>query len=288
MTNVARRMPPFDSRVRTKTEASIRVAEHSGIGALTWDLLDDSGVDAMVTTRRGGVSSDPYGTLNLALHVGDEESSVIENRRRALLALGAGLDDLVVANQIHGCGVSVVGAPDGGRGARSGADAIAGTDALVTNEPGVVLAILVADCAPVLLFDPQARVLGCAHAGWRGALGGVIDATIAAMAALGADASRMLAAIGPAISAGRYEVGRDVVAAADAALGAAHGCTRSGRPGHWWFDLTGAVRSLLLGAGLDPGRIADAATDTGPPGPFFSARAEAPCGRSALLARITP
>jgi hypothetical protein len=281
-------MPPFDSRVRTKTEASIRVAEHSGIGALTWDLFDGSGVDAMVTTRLGGVSADPYGSLNLALHVGDEESAVIENRRRALRALGAGLEDLVVADQVHGSAVSVVGTQNGGRGALSGADAVAETDALVTNEPGVVLAILVADCAPVLLFDPHAGVLGCAHAGWRGALGGVIDATIVAMAALGADASRMVAGIGPAISAGRYEVGDDVVAAADDALGAAHGCTRAGQPGQWWFDLRGAVRTMLLRAGLGPDRIADAAIDTGPPGPFFSARAEARCGRCALLARITP
>jgi hypothetical protein len=281
-------MPPFDSRVRTEAKTPIRIGERVGIGVLTWDLFDASGVDALVTTRHGGVSAGPYESLNLALHVGDEEDAVIENRRRALHALGARVEDLVVADQVHGSRVSVVGVAEGGHGSRSVADAIAATDGLVTNDPGIVLAILVADCAPVVLFDPAARVLGCAHAGWRGALGGVIEATIASMSALGAEPARMVAGIGPAIGAGRYEVGADVVAAADQQLGPAQNCARAGRPGHWWFDLPGAVQAILRRAGLRDERIAAAGIDTGPPGSFFSARAEGRCGRSALLARITP
>jgi polyphenol oxidase len=281
-------MSPFDSRVRTEAETAIRVSEPAGISVLTWDLFEGSGVDAVVTTRHGGMSAPPYGSLNLALHVGDFASAVIENRRRALGAFGAGIEDLVVANQVHGTKVSVVGSTEGGRGSRSVADAIADTDGLVTIEPGVVLGVLAADCAPVILFDPDAGVLGCAHAGWRGALGGVIDATVGSMVALGAKPSRMMAGIGPAIGASLYEVGQDVVTAADRQLGPAHGCTRAGRAGHWWFDLRAAVEMILLRAGLRDERIVVAAIDTGPPGPFFSARAEGRCGRFALLARITP
>jgi copper oxidase (laccase) domain-containing protein len=108
------------------------------------------------------------------------------------------------------------------------------------------------------------------------------------MSARGADPQSMLAGIGPVIGAGRFEVGPDVVAAATDQLGERNLCAPSGRPDHWRFDLFGAIRSLLVRAGLEAGRISSTAIDTGPPGPFFSARAEGRCGRFALLARIQP
>jgi hypothetical protein len=277
-------MPPFDSRVHSHAQDPTRWAERGGAEVLTWTGLDGAGFDAVVTTRHGGVSVGPYESLNLALHVGDADEAVLENRRRAAAALGGGVDDLVVADQVHGSEVAVVAEP--GRGARSVTTAIAGTDALVTTTPGLVLAILVADCAPVVLFDPEARVLGCAHAGWRGALGGVLEATVASMSALGAEPRRLLAGIGPAIGGERYEVGADVVKAAADHLGEPNPFVRPGRPEHWWFDLQGAVLAILRRCGVE--RIALASIDTGPPGPFFSARAEGRCGRFALLARIDP
>src|ERR1039458_828096 len=281
-------MSPSDSRVRTNAQNSTRRAERGGVKVLTWVAFDEGPLDAMVTTRAGGVSVGPYESLNLALHVGDEETAVLENRNRALGALDAGLDDLVVADQVHGTHVAVVGPGERGRGSRSLLDSIAQTDALVTTTPGLVLAVLVADCAPIVLFDPDARVLGCAHAGWRGALGGVIEAAIGSMSALGAEPDRLLAGIGPAISGERYEVGADVATAAANHLGEANAFVRPGRPEHWWVGLQGAVHAILLRAGVRDQRIAIASIDTGPPGPFFSARAEGSCGRFALLARIRP
>jgi YfiH family protein len=279
-------MPPSDSRVHTNAQNSTRWAQRGGVEVLTWAAFDDFALDAVVTTRHGGVSVPPYDSLNLALHVGDEEEAVLENRRRAADALGARIDDLVLANQVHGARVEVV--TERGRGALSVLDAIAETDSLVTTVPGLVLAVLVADCAPVVLFDPEARVLACAHAGWRSTLGGVIEATVGAMTSLGADPQRLVAGIGPAIGRERYEVGADVVAAAAGHLGDPNPFVRPGRPEHWFFDLEGAVHAILLRAGVGDERIATASIDTGPPGPFFSARSEGRCGRFALLARIGP
>jgi hypothetical protein len=279
-------MPPSDSRVHTTASNSTRWAQRGGVEVLTWAVFDELALDTVVTTRAGGVSGPPYDSLNLALHVGDEEEAVLENRRRAAATLGAGIDDLVVANQVHGAHVEVVAEP--GRGARSVLDAIADIDALVTTVPGLVLTVLVADCAPVVLFDPTARVLACAHAGWRGALGGVIEATVGTMTSLGADPSRLVAGIGPSIGRERYEVGADVVAAAAGHLGEAGRFVRPGRAEHWFFDLQGAVHAILARVGIGEERIATASIDTGAPGPFFSARSEGRCGRFALLARMDP
>ena len=153
---------------------------------LAWPSLDALGVDAFVTTRHGGVSAGPYATLNLGLHVGDTEADVLVNRRRVAAALGADLGDFVFCNQVHGRRVAVVSAADRGRGALRLGDAVAVTDALVTTDPGTVLAILVADCVPIILVDPQAGVLACVHAGWRGTVAGVTGAALHAMQGLGA------------------------------------------------------------------------------------------------------
>ncbi len=281
-------MAPFDSRAPGTVQSPAGLVERGGMDVATFELFAAQGLDALVTTRDGGVSEGPYASLNLALHVGDDPEHVLENRRRALGLLDAGLDELVAGEQVHGVGVSVVGPADGSRGARSMADALEATDALVTSVPGIVVAVLVADCAPVVLFDPEARVLGVAHAGWRGATGGVLEATIGAMVALGARPGRIATGIGPCIGAAGYEVGRDVVDAAARHLGGAERWTRPGRDGHWWFDLACFVEATLLGAGIEPGRIERSPLETGPPGPFFSARAEGVCGRFALLARIAP
>ncbi len=288
MSNLIGRMPPQHAPVRTGPEAPPGGAERRRIDVFTWDLFENETVQALVTTRAGGVSGGRFGALNLGLHVGDDDRAVVENRRLAVRVLGAGLDDLVVAEQIHGATAAVVGRADAGRGARSAAGAVPGADALVTTEPGLVLAVLAADCAPVALYDPVARVLGCVHAGWRGALSGVLEAAVATMTSLGARPERLLAGIGPTIAAHRYEVGPDVLAAATEVLGSAEPWCRPGRPGHWWFDLAGAVSTLLRRAGVDLSRLETAPVCTGPPGPFYSFRAEGTCGRFALLARIGP
>ena len=205
----------------TQSPPSTVLRAVSGLHLLAWPALDASGADAVVTARSGGVSSGPYATLNLSLSVGDDQECVRQNRRRLAAALGASLEDFVFARQVHGAGVRVVGAADRGSGALCLDDAIADADALVTATPGVVLAILTADCVPIVLHDPVARVLACVHAGWRGTVAGVSAATLAAMQALGSRPSDVIAGIGPAIAAARYQVGADVHQAVTQAFGPA-------------------------------------------------------------------
>lgn len=256
-----------------------------GVPVLRWPRLEAIRVDAVVTTRDGGVSRGPYESLNLGLHVGDEPDLVVENRRRAAAAIGLTIDDLVVGAQVHGAGVAVVGARDRGRGAHDHAEAVADVDALVTADPGVGLVALGADCTTLVLVDPEAAVLGVAHAGWRGATSGVIEATIGAMAGCGARRERLVVGVGPTISAARYQVGGDVVAAVEAALGPAAGrVVRPDGTGRWTFDLGGANVHLLQEAGVRADRIDVMVRDTADG--LFSDREVRPCGRVAALARL--
>ena len=268
---------------------------------LTWPALDASGADAVVTARSGGVSSGPYESLNLSLSVGDDPGCVLENRRRLATAFGAKLGDFVFARQVHGAGVRVVTEADRGAGAYPLDDAIGsvaetgevgGADALVTTSPGVVLAILTADCVPVVLHDPVAGVLACVHAGWRGTVAGVTAAALAVMQRLGARPADVTAGIGPAIGADRYQVGPDVHEAVTRTFGpAAAGFIRPdpSAPGRWLLDLWAANRHALRQAGVPGPRIHTTDIPTGPvPGHFFSDRTARPCGRLALVARLRP
>jgi YfiH family protein len=168
----------------------------------------------------------------------------------------------------------------------------AGVDALITATPGVVLVILTADCVPIVLHDPVAGVLACVHAGWRGTAAGVTAAAVAAMQRQGARPSDVVAGIGPAIGADRYQVGPDVHEAVTRSFGpAAPGFIRPdpSAPGHWLLDLPSANRHALRQAGVPDGRIHATDIPTGPgPGHFFSDRTARPCGRLALVAWLRP
>jgi polyphenol oxidase len=188
---------------------------------LTWPALDAAGADVAVTARSGGVSSGPYATLNLSLSVGDDPARVLENRHRLASALGADLGDFVFARQVHGAGVRVVGEADRGSGAFTPDNAIEDTDALVTRSPGVVLAILTADCVPIVLHDPVVGVLVCVHAGWRGTVARICAAAVAAMESLGSNPSDVIAGVGPAVDPARYQVGPDVHQAVTKSFGRA-------------------------------------------------------------------
>ena len=148
--------------------------------------------------RAGGVSEGDYASLNCGPGSADEPDAVTENRARAMAALGLPVEALYTARQVHGTNAIVLDARGAPR--RQG-------DALATVVPGIALGILTADCAPVLFADPGARVVGAAHAGWRGALDGVLDAAVSAMEALGAERARIVAAVGPCIGQASYEVG---------------------------------------------------------------------------------
>ena len=230
-----------------------RIRAAGALRLLTWPALEASGADAAVTARDGGVSSGPYATLNLSLSVGDDPAHVLENRRRLAAALGANQGDFVFARQVHGAGVRIVGPADRGSGAFTLDDAVPDTDALVTASPDVVLAILTADCVPIVLHDPVAGVLACVHAGWRGTVARVPAAAVAAMQSLGSRPSDILAGVGPAAAPARYQVGPDVHQAVTQAFGPAAATflrPDPAAPGHWLLDLWSATRHVLREAGL--------------------------------------
>jgi polyphenol oxidase len=272
-------------------QATTRIRTAGPLRLLTWPALEASGADAAVTARDGGVSSGPYATLNLSLTVDDDPARVLENRRRLAAAFDVGPGDFVFARQVHGAGVRIVGPADRGSGAFTVDDAVPDTDALVTASPDVVLAILAADCVPIVLHDPAAGVLACVHAGWRGTVAWISAAAVAAMQSLGSRPSDVIAGVGPAAAPDRYQVGADVHEAVTQVFGpAADGLLRPdpATPGRWILDLWSANRHILREAGLPDSQIHITTLPTGPAGnsQFFSDRAARPCGRLALVARL--
>ncbi len=216
-------------------------------------------------TRQGGVSTGPYASLNCSLSGQDARHAVMENRARVAKAVGSAPARLLGLTQVHGAEAARVEAAwEPGAGPRA--------DAMVTDRPGLALGIVTADCAPVLFADAQAGVIGAAHAGWRGALGGVLEATVAAMSALGAARERIAAAIGPCIGQASYEVGADLrkaVLARDA--DDAHFFAASRRADRWQFDLAGYCAARLAAAGI--ALVATLGADTAAdPARFFSHR----------------
>lgn len=202
--------------------------------------------------RAGGVSTGEVAGLNVGLGAGDDDSAVTENRRRAVNAVLPGAQ-LVTVYQVHSSDCVIVSDcwPESDRPR---------ADALVTDRPGLLLGIVTADCAPVLLADREAGVIGAAHAGWRGALAGVTDETIAAMERLGARRERIAAAIGPCIAMSSYEVDAAFFDRFRMADAGSETCFSPGVAGHWQFDLEGYVGQCLKGAGI--GALGFASADT--------------------------
>ncbi|PZA09504.1 peptidoglycan editing factor PgeF [Rhodopseudomonas palustris] len=215
-------------------------------------------------TREGGVSEGIYAGLNAGVGSSDDPAKVAENRRRMAEALGVTPERFLTVHQVHSPDVAVAETPwDPANRPKA--------DAIVTRTPGLAIGASAADCGPILLADPAARVIGAAHAGWKGALAGVLESTLQAMERLGADRSRVIAAIGPLIRQPSYEVGDEFVARfteADPAYAAFF--AEAGRPGHAQFDLGGFIRMRLETAGV--GMIDDLGLDTYPDERFFSYR----------------
>jgi YfiH family protein len=215
-------------------------------------------------TRDGGVSGGIYAGLNGGLGSNDDAADVAENRRRMAAALGVAPERFLSLHQVHSPDAVVATGPWDGA-ARPKADAV------VTNIEGLALGVTAADCGPVLFVEPNARVIGAAHAGWKGALTGVLESTIAAMEKLGAGRDRIIAAIGPLIRQPSYEVGNEFVErfiAADADN--AMFFLPSSRAGHAMFDLPGFIRLRLERAGVL--MVDDLGADTYADERFFSYR----------------
>ncbi len=223
-------------------------------------------------TRAGGVSDGLYTSLNCSLSGGDDRARVLENRGRAADALGIARPRLLGLRQVHGARVVTVTQP---WAVGEGADA----DAMVTSVPGLGLGIITADCVPVLFACAETGVVGAAHAGWRGAVGGVLEAVVAAMMALGA--RRIAACAGPCIGQDSYEVAADL---RDAVLAAGEGDARffcAGRGARWQFDLPGYCVARLKRAGVSDAHAlgADTLADEAQ---FFSHRRRTLRGEAAI------
>ncbi|KMO41396.1 peptidoglycan editing factor PgeF [Methylobacterium aquaticum] len=248
-------------------------------------LSSHSGIRHAFFTRQGGVSEGLYASLNGGLGSGDDPARVRENRRRMTAQLALPPETLVSLYQIHSAEAVVVEAPFAERPR---------ADAMVTREPGLALGILTADCGPILFADPVNRVVGAAHAGWKGALTGVIEATITAMEGLGADRTGIVAVLGPTIGAAAYEVGpefRERFEAADPD-NARYFTASPERASHSLFDLPAYIVARLTRAGL--GEVANLNLCTyADPDRFFSYRrtthrAEADYGRLVSAIAVTP
>jgi YfiH family protein len=253
----------------------------SGLGVIAPDWPDaPANIGALATTRRGGVSLGPYGDgrggggLNLGLHVGDDPAAVAENRAR-LQALVPGRPAWIA--QVHGADVVDAATVGAGQPVRTG-------DASIATAPAIVCAILTADCLPVLFADRAGKVVGAAHAGWRGLAGGVLGQTVAAMRKQGAD--EITAWMGPAIGPRAFEVGQDVFDSFAAALpgldvGFAF-AARPGYPGKYLADMFALARLMLARDGVTSvwGGTHCTATETDR---FYSYRRDGVTGRQASL-----
>ena len=224
----------------------------------------------VVTDRRGGRSRSPYDTFNLGDHVGDDQADVAANRSRVARELAVGEERLVWMNQVHGNRVAVVDGPQDGP--------VAGTDALVTATPGLVLCVLVADCVPILLADSETGVVAAVHAGREGVRKGVVPATLSAMASLGARARHVSALLGPAVCGACYEVPEPMQAEVAAVAPAAAVRTRAGSTG---LDLRAGIEEILRRAGI-PEVVRDARCTVEDPH-LFSHRRDGVTGRQAGL-----
>jgi len=224
-----------------------------------------AGIRHAFFTRGGGVSDGIYASLNGGPGSEDAPANVSENRARMAAMLGVRPDRFLTAYQVHSRDVVTIERP-------WTAQERPRADAIVTRTPGLAIGVTTADCGPVLLADQQAGVIGAAHAGWRGAATGILEATIAAMERCGADRARMVAALGPMIRQPNYEVGPELVARFTAEDGTnARFFQPSPRPDHALFDLPGYIAARLARAGV--ARVEDLGHCTyGDPARFFSYR----------------
>lgn len=209
-------------------------------------------VTAGFTTRNGGASRAPFNSLNLAFHTGDQQANVEANRSAVTRAFGIGPHLLLTVQQVHGSEILIIDEPNPDMAHFQKVEC----DAVITNQRGIMIGILVADCYPVLLYDPQGPAAAVVHVGWRGAAAGLIGRTVKAMGEIfGCRPERLCAAIGPGIGGHGYEVDRPVREAFRAGAGDWEKIARETSLGRWLLDLRLSCRLQLAAAGVAEGRI---------------------------------
>jgi polyphenol oxidase len=236
--------------------------------------LEDAGFLVAFTERGGGVSEDPYASLNLGFRTGDRAERVRENRGRVVAALET--PPFATAAQVHGAEVVRVGVGRTGVGF-DGSDPVARADALSVTRPGVPVAVMVADCLPIALASPKEGIVVAVHAGWRGMAAGIVERALGSFKRAGG----VRVAVGPAIGPCHYEVGEDVALAV--AAGSAAGAVTERRDGRVFLDLPGTARRVLRAAGVRRIEIAEECTAC-EEDRFFSHRRDEITGRQALVA----
>lgn len=269
---------------------SRRAGHHPDVPVISAEsLLRTGAVQAVFTTRGGGVSRGRFESLNLAPGVGDEPDAVSENRLRLRDRLRIEPGCLAEAEQVHGMGIAVFTAGTAMARPSSTPPAVPapGADALVTDRPGLWLVIYAADCVPVLIADPTIPAVAAVHAGWRGTAGGIAPAAIVRMqAAFGTEPSACVVELGPAIGGCCYEVDRPVARAMEGAPWWPV-AARPTRPGRWHLDLRAAVRCQLIEAGVPDDRITTVPYCTAcRPDLFYSYRRDGTTGRMAACIAI--
>lgn len=237
------------------------------------------------TTRKGGVGTGEFSTLNLGRGGSDPAENVRENYRRACSAIGVNSDNLVFAKQVHGCNIKVVGRHDSGRDAGEAGD----WDGLATNETGVPLVTLYADCVPIFLFDPVKKVIALVHSGWRGTAGRIGAAAVKLLTdRFGSKPGDILAGIGPSIGVCCFEVDGDTAGIFREAFGEAGDIVHEAGRGKYSVDLWEANALILAGSGVNPSNIEIARICTSCNSDmFFSYRKDrGRTGRNAAIAQL--
>lgn len=267
----------------------MRTRDRGQIAFHEFEVFDkaDGKLLAGCTGRAGGVSEPPYDELNLGLHVGDDAGSVLENRRRLARAIDVELMSFVVPNQVHMGHVETITEADRGRGADDHDRAVPDTDALITADSNVALAVMLADCVPVLLYDPSTPAVGIAHAGWGGTTNHITRKTVEAMQReFATNPGEVLAGLGPSIGPGSYEVGRNVRDKAHEAFPHADVLHDKGN-GKYLFDLWQSNVTDLMDAGVRIDHIERANIDTcEATDQFFSDRRQRPTGRFMAVVQL--
>jgi polyphenol oxidase len=251
-------------------------ANTAAVAPTRYALAD--GVGAVISNRAGGVSPAPFDSLNLGLAVGDDPNAVAANRQALAAACGLQAADLAWMRQVHGATVRYVAAGPAGPVGPAGP-----TDAIFTNVPGIALCVQVADCMPVLVADPAARIIGAAHAGREGMAGGVVPALIAAMTAAGARPAAMQALVGPGICGGCYEVPEELRARVSAIVPEASCVTCAGTAG---LDIRAGVLAQLAAAGVASTQVDGRCTRES--AELYSYRRDGTTGRFAGLIWLIP
>ena len=205
-----------------------------------------------ISTRKGGVSKPPFDSLNLGLNVGDDPDNVLKNRKRLATTIGIPLRSFTIGEQIHSGNVTIISEESRGKGSMNNKEAINATDAMVSSVTGICLVILVADCVPILFFDPVQRAIGVAHAGWKGTLQLIAQKTVMAMEkAFGSSPQDIIVGVGPSIGPCCYKVGPDVISQVETIFHTRKEfILNESKSGEGYFDLWKANLTQLLHAGI--------------------------------------